>query len=73
MSTNSQLSNYSQTDIQLLYSSGSISPVIDSYGNLVIQNISGKMYSSSLTIPLVNAVFNSIKVETKNDPIFSEL
>jgi hypothetical protein len=73
MNTNPELLDYSQADIQKLYTSGSISPKIDTYGNLVIQNVAGQMYSSSITIPLANAVFNSVKVETKNDPTFREL
>ncbi len=73
MNTNPELLDYSQTDIQKLYTSGSIVPTIDTYGNLVIQNVTGQMYSSSITIPFVNVVFNSIKVETKNDTAFREL
>lgn len=73
MNANPQLADYNQEDIQRLYTSGSIVPTIDSYGNLVIQNSVGAMYSSSITIPLVNAIYNSIKVETKNDPTFYEL
>jgi hypothetical protein len=73
MNTNPQLADYNQDDIQRLYSSGSIVPNIDSYGNLVIQNVTGQLYSSSITIPLVNAVYNSTKVQTKYDVTFSQL
>jgi len=73
MNTNPELLDYSQADIQKLYTSGSIVPKIDTYGNLVIQNVAGQMYSSSITIPLANIVFNPVKVETKNDPAFREL
>lgn len=73
MSTTTQLVDYNQTDVQRLYNSGSIIPSIDAYGNLTIQNTTGQLYSSSVTIPLVNVVYNDIKVETKNDPVFYEL
>lgn len=73
MKPNPNLSGYSQTDIENLYISGSIVPNIDEYSNLIIQNISDQMYSSSITIPLINEVYNSTKVETKIDPTFKEL
>lgn len=73
MKPNQNLSGYSQTDIENLYISGSIVPNIDEYSNLIIQNISDQMYSSSITIPLINEVYNSTKVETKIDPTFKEL
>jgi len=73
MNTNPYLADYTQEDIQRLYRSGSIVPNIDSYANLVVQNIDGQMYSSSITIPLVNAVYNSTKVETKYDVSFTQL
>lgn len=73
MKPNPNLSGYNQTDIENLYISGSIVPNIDEYSNLIIQNISDQMYSSSITIPLINEVYNSTKVETKIDPTFKEL
>ncbi len=73
MNTNPQLDGYTQEDISKLYSSGSIVPTIDSYGNLNIQNVTGQMYSSSITIPLVNVVYNQTKVATIYDPSFKEL
>lgn len=73
MKPNPNLLGYNQTDIENLYISGSIVPNIDEYSNLIIQNISDQMYSSSITIPLINEVYNSTKVETKIDPTFKEL
>lgn len=73
MKPNPNLSGYSQADIENLYISGSIVPNIDEYRNLIIQNISDQMYSSSITIQLINEVYNSTKVETKIDPTFKEL
>lgn len=73
MNANPYLLGYNQDDIQTLYSSGSIVPNIDSYGNLIIQNISGRLYSSSITIPLQNVVYEPTKVETKYDVTFKEL
>jgi hypothetical protein len=73
MKPNPYLTGYNQNDIQTLYSSGSIIPNIDSYGNLIIQNVSGQLYSSSITIPLQNVVYDPIKVETKYDVTFKEL
>ena len=73
MNTNPQLDGYAQEDIKRLYTSGSIVPTIDSYGNLNIQNVTGQMYSSSITIPLVNLVYNQTKVATIYDPSFTEL
>lgn len=73
MNTNPYLTGYNQDDVQKLYSSGSITPNIDEYANLVIQNTVGQLYSSSITIPLENMVFNSVKVETKYDVAFKEL
>jgi hypothetical protein len=73
MNTNPYLTGYNQDDIQKLYSSGSIIPDIDENANLTIQNTVGQLYSSSITIPLENTVFNSTKVETKYDVTFKEL
>lgn len=73
MKPNPNLSNYNQTDIENLYISGSIVPNIDQYHNLVIQNSIGQMYSSSITIPLENVVYNEVKVKTKVDVTFREL
>jgi hypothetical protein len=73
MNANPYLSGYNQDDIQKLYQSGSIIPNIDEYGNLIIQNVKGQLYSSSITIPLENVVYNPVKVETKYTVTFSEL
>ena len=73
MNANPYLSGYNQDDIQQLYQSGSIIPTIDEYANLVIENVTGKLYSSAITIPLQNAVYIPAKVETKNSVQFTEL
>lgn len=73
MNANPNLTGYNQDDVQTLYSVGSIVPNIDSYGNLIIQNVSGQLYSSSITIPLQNVVYDPTKVETKYDVTFKEL
>jgi hypothetical protein len=73
MKPNPNLLGYNQNDVQNLYRSGSIIPNIDSYGNLVIQNVVGQMYSSSITIPLQNAVYDPVKVETRYSTAFNEL
>ncbi len=73
MNTNPYLTGYNQDDLQKLYSSGFIQPNIDENANLIIQNTVGQLYSSSITIPMENVVFNSVKVETKYDVEFKEL
>lgn len=73
MNTSKYLTTYKSEDIENLYISGSISPKIDSYGNLVVQNIQGEMYSSSITIPLQNVVYKPSKVETIYSVSFVEL
>jgi hypothetical protein len=73
MNPNPILQGYNQTDIEKLTRSGSIIPNIDSSGNLIIQNAPDQIYSSSITIELINAVYIPTKVETKIDPTFYEL
>ena len=73
MNANPNLTGYNQDDVQKLYQSGSIVPNIDSYGNLIIQNVQGQLYSSSIMIPLQNVVYDPTKVETKYDVTFKEL
>ena len=73
MNANPNLIGYNQDDLQKLYQSGSITPNIDSYGNLIIQNVAGQLYSSSIMIPLQNVVYEPTKVETKYDVTFKEL
>lgn len=73
MNANPNLTGYNQDDVQNLYQSGSIVPNIDSYFNLIIQNTQGQLYSSSITLPLQNVVYNPTKVETKYSVEFKEL
>lgn len=73
MNANPNLTGYNQGDVQKLYQSGSIHPNIDSYGNLIIQNVTGQLYSSSIMVPLQNVVYEPTKVETKYDVTFKEL
>lgn len=73
MKVNPYMVGYSQSDIEKLYTSASISPRIDSYANLAIQNVKYQMYSSSITIPLTNVIYNSTKVETAYDVNFNQL
>lgn len=73
MNANPNLTGYNQDDVQKLYRSGSIALNIDSYGNLIIQNVRGQLYSSSIMIPLQNVVYDPTKVETKYDVTFKEL
>lgn len=73
MNINQHLIGYKQSDIENLYMSGSITPNIDSFGNLIIQNVQGEMYSSSITIPLQNFVFNPTKVQTRLNVLFQSL
>lgn len=73
MNPNPYLSGYNQSDIEILMSSGSIMPKIDENSNLIIQNSPNQMFSSSITIDLVNVVYIPTKVETKIDPTFYEL
>jgi len=70
---NANLTGYNQDDVQTLYSMGSIVPSIDSYGNLIIQNVQGQLYSSSITIPLQNVVYSPVKVQTVYNVEFKEL
>lgn len=73
MKANPNLTGYNQADIENLYRSSSIVPDVDEYSNLIIQNTSNQLYSSSITIPLQNVVYDPIKVGTKLDPTFYEL
>jgi len=70
---NANLTGYNQDDVQTLYSMGSIVPSIDSYGNLIIQNVQGQLYSPSITIPLQNVVYSPVKVQTVYNVEFKEL
>lgn len=73
MNINPNLTGYNQRDIENLYISGSINPNIDQYSNLIIQNVPDQLYSSSITIELKNVIYFPTKVETKINPLFSEL
>lgn len=73
MNANPYLKGYNQADIEKLMSTGSIIPTIDDSANLIIQNTPNQMYSSSITINLINVVYVPTKVETKIDPTFYEL
>lgn len=72
MNENPYLSKYRQDEILSLYKTGSISPKIDSYYNLTLEN-SGSMFSTCITIPLKNTPVNPVKVFTKYDLQFTEL
>jgi hypothetical protein len=73
MNVSKYLTGYKSEDVENLYITGSITPKFDSYGNLIIQNIQGELYSSSISIPFQNVVYNPTKVETKNSVAFQEL
>lgn len=73
MKANPNLSGYKQSDIENLLISGSINPTIDEHGNLIIQNVKGQLYSSSISIELKNVVYIPAKVETNMNPAFESL
>lgn len=73
MKANPNLNGYDQADVEKLLSTGYIVPNIDEYSNLVIQNTPNMLYSSSISIELKNVVYLPIKVETKINPLFTEL
>ena len=73
MKANPNLTGYNQADVERLLSTGYITPTIDEYSNLVIQNTSDMLYSSSISIELKNVVYLPVKVETKINPLFTEL
>jgi hypothetical protein len=73
MKANPNLTGYNQADVESLLSTGYIVPVIDEYSNLLIQNTSNMLYSSSISIELKNVIYLPVKVETKIDPTFTEL
>jgi hypothetical protein len=73
MKSNKNLVDYNQSDIENLFRVGSIEPEVDEYANISIQNIAGQLYSSSITIPLINVVYIPEKIETKIDTNFYEL
>lgn len=73
MKANPNLTGYNQADVESLFSTGYIVPNIDANGNLIIQNVANQMYSSSITIPLENMIYNEIKVKTGINVTFAQL
>lgn len=73
MNANPNLTGYNQADVESLLSTGYIVPNIDEYSNLIIQNASNMLYSSSISIELNNVIYLPVKVETKIDPTFTQL
>lgn len=73
MKANPNLTGYNQADVERLLNTGYIIPKIDEYSNLIIQNTSTMLYSSSISIELKNVVYLPVKVETKINPLFTEL
>lgn len=73
MKANHNLTGYNQADVENLLNTGYILPNIDEYSNLIIQNTTSMLYSSSISIELKNVVYLPVKVETKIDPTFTEL
>lgn len=73
MNANPNLIEYNQVDVQSLLRDGYITPNINEYSNLVIQNTNDMLYSSSISIELKNVVYLPVKVETKINPVFTEL
>ncbi len=73
MNQNPYLKDYPQSEVESLFASGSISPKIDSSANLMVENKTNSIYSSSITIPLMNFPADPLKVETKYSVQFTEL
>jgi len=73
MNTNLNLTGYNQADVESLLKTGYIVPKIDEYSNLIIENTASTLYSSSISIELKNVVYLPVKVETKINPLFTEL
>ena len=73
MNQNPYLTKYPQHEVESLTDSGSIIPNVDENFNLVVEKSDRSIYSSSITIPLVNVPLNPIKVETKYKVQFTEL
>jgi len=73
MSPNPYLVRYPQSEVETLTISGSIQPDIDEHGNLMVERSDNSMYSSSITIPLINTPCDTVKVETKYQVQFTEL
>ena len=73
MKANPNLSGYNQADVESLLGTGFIVPSINEYSNLIIQNVTGQLYSSSISIELKNVVYEPVKVETRIETQFTEL
>jgi hypothetical protein len=73
MSPNPYLESYPQSEVETLTASGSIQPNVDEHANLIVEKDVQSLYSSSITIPLINVPVNSTKVETKYQVQFTEL
>jgi len=73
MRQNPYLERYSQDEVSALITSGSIQPNVDENANLIVEYSDTSLYSSSITIPLVNIHIDSVKVETKYQVQFTEL
>ena len=73
MNANPNLTIYNKSDVESLLKTGYIVPKIDEYSNLVIENTLDSLYSSSISIELKNTIYLPVKVETKINPVFTEL
>lgn len=73
MKANPNLTIYGNADVESLLKTGYIVPKIDEYSNLIIENTISTLYSSSISIELKNVVYLPVKVETKINPLFTEL
>jgi hypothetical protein len=73
MKANPNLTGYNQADVESLLSTGYIVPNIDEYSNLIIQNTTSQLYSSSISIELKNVIYEPVKVETRIETQFTEL
>ena len=73
MNANPNLTVYNEADVESLLKAGYIVPKIDEYSNLLIENTVTTLYSSSISIELKNSVYLPVKVETKINPLFTEL
>jgi hypothetical protein len=73
MNANPNLIIYNKSDVESLLKTGYIVPKIDEYSNLIIENTIVSVYSSSISIELKNEVYLPVKVETKVNPVFTEL
>ena len=73
MKANPNLTGYNQADVESLLNTGYIVPNIDEYSNLIIQNTTSQLYSSSISIELKNVIYEPVKVETRIETQFTEL